>query len=63
MFGMRGLPLQLSYRLTVSVSDKAAAATLKKRDLFARILKEKKRYTAVVVETVKKRVMRTLGRG
>jgi len=34
----------------------------KKRDLFSRILKEKKRYRPYVVETVKKKVMRALGR-
>ncbi len=35
----------------------------KKRDLYARILKEKKRYTPYVVETVKKKVRRTLALG
>jgi ferredoxin len=33
----------------------------KKRDLFARILKEKKRYTPYVIETLKKKVTRTFG--
>ena len=36
---------------------------LKKRDLFARILKEKKRLTPYVVEGVKRKVMRKMGLG
>jgi len=35
----------------------------KKRDLFTRILKEKKRYTPYVIETVKKKVIRTFVKG
>ncbi len=35
----------------------------KKRDLFSRILKEKKRYTPYVVETIKKKVRRAFGGG
>ena len=35
----------------------------RKRDLFARILKEKKRMTPFVIEGVKKKVMRVVGRG
>jgi len=51
---------------TDSLSLKPAArpeTPLKKRDLFAQILKEKKRFTPYVIETVKKTVYRKIGLG